>query len=158
MFTSQTLNEAKHSQLMCLLSESAYHCIFMRLSSCGMNRESTLIHNLTVNSRCSTLYITCYVPKITALACQFVVMRKLPQWHKSHTNKCFIKELQGKMAQVITEEQKTLTIWLAIDCVCYCLRVFGSHRQGSRTGKLNESLGMCLYCCHVLLLFTSNIK
>ncbi len=82
-----------------------------------------------------------------ALACQCVVMREITK-----TNKCFIKELRGKMAQVITEEQKTLMIWLAIDCACYCLQVFGSHPQGSRTGKLNDSLGMCLYFWRVVLL------
>lgn len=45
--------------------------------------------------------------------------------------------------------------WL---CVCYYLRVFGCHPQGSRTGKLNDSLGMCLYFWRVVLLCTSTMN
>lgn len=108
--------------------------------------------------------LLCWKPKINewkvkALACQFVVMRKLPQWHKSHTNKCFIKELRGKMAQVITEEQKTLMIWLAIDCVCViasgCLVPI--HRnQGQESWTIAWECVCISGCCTYM--FTTNIK
>lgn len=108
--------------------------------------------------------LLCWKPKINewkvkALACQFVVMRKLPQWHKSHTNKCFIKELRGKMAQVITEEQKTLMIWLAIDCVCViasgCLVPI--HRnQGQESWTIAWECVCISGCCTSM--FTTNIK
>jgi len=43
----------------------------------------------------------------------------------------------GGTAQVITKQQKTLMIWLGIDCVCVCFfGWFGSHPLGSRTGNL----------------------
>lgn len=79
-----------------------------------------------------------------------VVMRKLPQWHTSHTNKCFIKELRGETAQVITTEQKTLMIWLAIDCVCvcvcYCFWVFGSHPRIKDREAERKAWKCVLYC------------
>lgn len=73
-------------------------------------------------------------------------------WGNYQHKQVLYQRASGEMAQVITEEQKTLMIWLVIDCACYCLRVFGSHPQGSRTGKLNDSLGMCLYFWRVVLL------
>lgn len=135
--TSQILNETKRSQLTCLLS--AYHYIFMRLSSCGMNRDSTLIHNIIVTSTCR-IYLQ-YTLKAKnkwvegkgvgmSICCYEEITSVTQITHKQ----VLYQRAVGETAQVITEEQKTLTIWLAIDCVCYCLRVFGSHRQGSRTG------------------------